>query len=195
MSSNTRNQLERWLKTIDVNGSVLDIGGSQNPICNGRTKSWLVNNYKILDLEQPHECKRKPDIIGDVQCGKINSIYIEETFDIAFCLEVSEYWWNPVQALLNINSLLKKDGLLFISFHLLYPRHKPLGLDYLRYTPEGAERLLREAGFEIVENISRVLKDDFSGSTLVSMIVNEGMRGWKDFDISEIGSLITARKK
>ena len=40
-------QLEDWIKTLDVSGSVLDIGGSQNPI-KGRTKSWDVNEYKIL---------------------------------------------------------------------------------------------------------------------------------------------------
>jgi SAM-dependent methyltransferase len=174
------------LHTIDVKGSVLDIGGSQNPI-KGRTKSWLVDNYKILDLEQPHECKQKPDIVADIQEDYTASD--QDIFDNIFCIEVSEYWYDPIFALNNIHRLLKKDGLLFISFHFIYPQHKPIGTDFLRYTPIGAEKLLQEAEFEILENIPRLSTFDF-----IEAWQAEGMRGWKDFDSNEIGSLITARK-
>ena len=44
--SNVRKQLENWLKTKDVNGSVLDVGGIHLPI-NGRKKlgMWMIINY------------------------------------------------------------------------------------------------------------------------------------------------------
>ena len=147
MSSFTRIQLEDYLKTIDVKANrVLDVGGSQNSI-KGRTKSWDVKEYKILDLETPHECKQKPDIVGDlnkVALGRDYYINLYEYFDTAFCLEVSEYWWNPFIALDNIKWLLKKDGILYLSTHFLYPVHNPVVDDYLRYTPRGITKLLEE---------------------------------------------------
>jgi SAM-dependent methyltransferase len=196
MISNTRNQLERWLKTIEIDGNhIADIGAAQNTL-KGRTKTWNPDSYVIFDLEQPHETRVNDWVRLDIQKDKITkkSIYYHG-FDTVFMLEVSEYLFDPLSALKNVNNLLEKDGLFYSSWHLLYPRHKPLGLDYLRYTPEGAERLLRETGFDIIENIPRIIKDDESIGELDCVYGREGMRGWRDFDISDIGSLITARKK
>lgn len=197
--SNTRRQLEEWLSQIDVKGSVLDIGGAQHNI-KGRTKSWKVTNYKILDLEQPHQ-GNQPDIIFDINSrNEIDDAevrYLERPewgYDNIFCIEVMEYIFNPLDALLNMNELLIDGGLLYISFHFIYPEHLPIGLDMLRYTSSGVVKLLEETGFTIIENIPRTLKDNFSRDILVSMYVNEGMRGWRDFDVNIIGNLIKARK-
>ena len=148
MTSRARIQLEDWLKTIDVFGNVIDIGGSQNPV-KGRTKSWNVKEYKIMDLEIPHEIKRKPDIIGDIQAVPTPEC------DIAFSLEVAEYWFNPLQALQNI-----KANHLYISFHWLYGLHNPEGTDFLRYSKYGIEKLLTAAGFKIIEMIPRELSSE-----------------------------------
>lgn len=146
MSSNTRKQLENWLKTISVKGTVLDVGGTAMSV-KGRTKNWKVSNYKILD-------HHKADYIGD-----INS-FTEELpeFDIVFCLEVMEYIWNPLMTLSTINSFLKLNGILYISFHFLFPHHNPANKDYLRYTKRGIEKILEETGFEIKEIIPRTTR-------------------------------------
>jgi SAM-dependent methyltransferase len=102
---------------------------------------------------------------------------------------------SPYQALENINRLLKTNGVLYISFHYLYPVHNPEGLDFLRYTPDGAEKLLKEAGFEILDHRRRVLEDDFSKTALSALISCEKMRPRKNYDHTIIGSLIKARKK
>lgn len=183
--SNTRIQLEAWLKTIDVVGSVLDIGGAQHNI-KGRTKSWDVDDYKVLDLEQPHQ-GAKSDIVADM------NYEIDEWghyFQNAFMIEVSEYLFNPLQAFKNVHWMLEINGLFYVSTHLFYPTHLPEGMDYLRYTPFGIVKLLEEAGFEILENIPRVAKVNFAEAWSI-----EGMRGWKDFDTSIIGNLIKCRKK
>ena len=66
MASYTRIQLEEYLKTIEIKGGrILDVGGSQKSI-GKRLKVFKPDEYKILDLEQPHECKQKPDIICDL---------------------------------------------------------------------------------------------------------------------------------
>jgi len=65
MSSFTRQVLENWLKTIDVNcDKVLDVGSSQLSIKN-RTKSFNVKELVGLDLEVPHVGERA-DIVCDL---------------------------------------------------------------------------------------------------------------------------------
>ena len=54
MASNTRRQLENWLKTIDVSGSVLDVGGLTLPVY-GRTKTWDVHSYAITDIKEKYK--------------------------------------------------------------------------------------------------------------------------------------------
>lgn len=175
MSSFSRQQLEAYLKTIDVKGNVIDIGGSQNPI-KGRTKSWNVDEYNILDLENPHH-GNMPDIISDIQEEEQYHLayLIAENgnfADIIFCIEVSEYWHNPLQALKNIHVCLKECGTLYISFHTIYPLHPPEGEDCLRYTKYGIERLMKESGFKIEQMVARKLKNDIRG-----LFNAEGMRG------------------
>jgi hypothetical protein len=197
MSSYSRQQLEAWLKTIDVKADkVLDIGGSQLPI-KDRTKTWDVKDYKILDLEQPHECKQRPDIICDLN-EELNFRVGDKsgvgTYDIAFCMEVSEYWYNPFQALKNIQTFLKQQGILYISFHFLYPVHNPINQDYLRYTPQGAIVLLQKAGFEIESFEYRTLIEP---GGVMGVYLSEGMKPIKPYN-SEIhyhqGILIKAKK-
>jgi len=136
--SNTRYQLEKWLQTAEIKGNVLDIGGYSKP-----------RGYKILDYKG-----------GDYVYDLNKEIpYLKDElpkFDTILCLEVMEYIFNPIQALTNINHLLNKDGILYISFHSLFPHHDPENIDYLRYTKRGVEKLLIETGFEILEIIPRI---------------------------------------
>lgn len=163
MSSYYRLQLEEWLKTIYVDRSiVLDVGGSQYPVKN-RTAVWNPSKVDILDLHCPHETKREPNVICDLNLS--NDIgepkyqadeNLFHKYDTAFCLEVTEYLWDPVQALKNIRYFLKDGGDLYISFPFLYPLHPPTGMDYMRYTKYGVVKLLYETGFTIVNQTPRV---------------------------------------
>lgn len=196
MPSNSRLQLESWLKTIDVKADrVLDIGGSQLPI-KDRTKSWEVNDYVILDLEQPHECKQKPDVISDIQNEswyKIKELDNVANYDVAFCIEVAEYWYNPLEALKNISFILRKGGILYISFHFLYPIHRPSGLDYLRYTEHGARKLLEETGFKVEELVYKNMELGVHSYGEMSGV--EGMRLDRDYHHHDAqGYLIKAIK-
>lgn len=196
MSSKTRQQLEKWLGEISVpnNSRVLDIGGSQNPI-QGRLKNKGENTeYKILDLAQPHECKQKPDLAGNVNealwCD-IDIYEIEDKFDTVFCIEVSEYWYDPYEAIENINYFLKKGGILYISFHFIYPMHNPIEEDCLRYTRFGCIKLLEKAGFKI-DKITPRMAEEMSPTQFYSA---EGMRPTKNVSFhNEVGYLIKAIK-
>ena len=190
MSSYSRQQLEDWLKTIDVKaGAVLDVGGSQLPI-KGRTKSWDVEGYRILDLAFPHEIKQKTDIIADINHRESDLSKYYGVFDVAFCLEVTEYLWNPVEAFDNIRRMLKQGGILYLSSHFVYCQHNPAEFDYLRYTPAGIEKILEMAGFEIIEHKKR------TSDYLPEYYVYDKMKMSKDNNINhnDIGSLIKAKK-
>lgn len=204
-----KNQLESWLKIIDVKADkVLDVGGGSNPI-KGRTKNWEVREYKILD-NQLEEMKQKPDIIFDLN---LKEGYQNETeiisellkFDVIFCLEIFEYIWNPVQALENLNRWLKVGGILYLSCPFVYPHHNPEGKDYLRVTRWGIEKLLKETGFEILEIKPRVeqgsirraggIRIKSERSTLENFYLGEEMHPVKNFNHAEIGYLVKARKR
>ena len=195
MSSYSRQQLEKWIKEIpSVKGKVLDIGGSQNPVAKRLADTAVcVDEYKILDLEVPHETKVKPDIVCDLNkvLDSNQPAYCCDSFDVAFCLEVSEYWWNPVQAMKNVNFFLKKGGILYISFHFIYPIHNPLGEDYMRYTEFGVEKLLKETGFEMENLQYRTAKELFP----IIFYQAEQMRPSRDYDRHNvIGYLVKAKK-
>jgi SAM-dependent methyltransferase len=212
MSSKARQDLEAWLKTIEIPNSsrVLDIGGSQNPII-GRIKIQGYTEpleYKILDLKQPHETKQKPDIVMDINVSDtalsdthefyhlgdiLNAKIVEGYFDTAFCIEVSEYWYNPLKALENINLFLKKGGILYISFHMLYGLHKPEREDCLRYTRYGIEKLLKETGFEIEEMIPKKITEE-GRQAIISFYQAEGMKILYNEDTFKEGYLIKAVK-
>lgn len=194
----TRLQLEDWLKEQNVEASkILDVGGAQLPILS-RLGNVKYNDYQILDLPEPHEVKEVPNIFYDLNqdllfaSGNLESY--RRYFDTVFCIEVAEYWYNPLNALKTINSLMETGGVLYISFTFLYPVHKPDGADYLRYTPDGAVKLLHEAGFEIVENRPRIIKDE-NAMKLFAFYNFEGFKASKTADHKIIGNLIKAVKK
>ena len=187
-----KTQLEEWLETIDVKAEkVLDVGGGSNPV-KGRTKSWEVLDYKILD-NKTEEMVQRPDYIFDI--NKKEEIIPEKLkYDIIFCLEVFEYVWNPVQAMENLYKWLKAGGILYISFPFIYPHHSPDGRDYLRYTRWGVDKLFKEAGFRTSKVRPRT--EINSDPTLLQWFLKEKMHPCRDYDgHNEIGYLCKCMKK
>ena len=171
-----RDQLENYLMGLEIKANrVLDIGGGSNPV-KTRVKSWDVKEYKILD-NKLEVCKDVPDY--NVDMNKPILYNYDMDFDMIFCLEVFEYIFNPIQALDNIYRLLVKGGVAYISFPLLYPIHEPAGHDFLRYTEEGVEKLLKETGFSRWDKVIRYAKPD-SQYFLNEFYKIEGMHCRKD---------------
>ena len=129
-----RDQLENYLKTIDVKAdTVFDVGGKEKPV-KSRTKSWTVKNYEILDLPQYDLNK---EIKLDRKCNLI------------FCLEVFEYLIDPVTAMKNIKNMLVEGGEAIISFPFVYPVHNDVAFDSLRFTETGIRRLAKHVGLTV----------------------------------------------
>lgn len=177
MSSYTRQQLEEWIKTIEVKGRLLDIGGSQKPAI-GRVKVVGDVVSEILDLPEPHENSPKPSIVHDIN-ERFNFPVGFEKYDIITCFEVMEYVWNPLEALRNMHRMLNDGGKAYISTAFIYPVHNPVGQDYLRYTEAGMVKLLDKVGFGINSVTSRVAMEPHM---LMSWYANEGMRPARDWN-------------
>lgn len=180
-----RQQLEDWLKELDVKSdTVLDIGGAQNPV-KGRTKSWDVKKYYILDLYTEYH------INLDEQLTNVNLLKFGEEADVIFCLEVFEYLISPLLALKNIEEFLKSDGRAYITFAFTYPHHNELEMDSLRYTEPGIKRLAEAIGLRITNTWYR---RDKSG-LLKSFYAMDGMRMAKEYPNHDVTGFIVELTK
>ena len=187
-----REQLESYLKEIDVKAkNVCDVGGGSNPV-NTRVKSWDVETYEIWDNGIEQQMQNALPIFKRFD---LNTMIIgngaREKFDIVFCLEVFEYIWNPVLAMNNLYDLLKKGGDLYISFPFIYPIHNPSQYDFLRYTQKGIERIMEQTGFESWELYNRIQKGNLN---IRSWFSSEGMHPAKGEDHNVVGYFVHAEK-
>ena len=115
----------------------------------------------------------------------------KEYFDQVFMLEISEYCWNIYQALLNINKLLKRGGIFWLSTHFIYPVHNPIECDSIRLTPYGVQKLLEETGFKIEEMKPRKMV----GGKIKEGMIEEKMRPARDYDGHDwVGCIVKCRK-
>lgn len=173
--SKWREELEGWLKTIDVNcGSVLDVGGSEKPI-RGRTKTWSTVAYGNLDIENGYDLD-DPELILKAQPA-----------DVVFCLETLMYTTDPLTAVKNLARLTKKH--LYLSNPLEgYPETKPAGTDMLRLFPNWYRQVFPSVGLDIqsLEIVEPSTPGHFSRA-----IVAEG---YKAFRRHSSGILIHATK-
>ena len=129
---------------MEIKGSVADVGGLFWS-AKGRTKTWDVSLYDIWDVK----ASRDHNFASYVH--DFNRPIDEPTapaYDNAFCIEVTDHLWNPVQAFQNINSILKTGGMLYISSNFLFPHHT--GFDCIRLTSTGLKKILEETGFEVL---------------------------------------------
>lgn len=170
-----REQLENYLKQLEVNAdTVFDIGGGAWPV-KERVKSWNVGKYVIYDNNQE---KAKEDILivdFDINIDNFPSdkVLTHNKADIIFCLEVFEYVYDPITAVRNIWNMLKERGKAYITFPFVYPMHEPITRDYLRYTEEGVYKLLEKAGFS--RNMINIKKRVDKSGLLQSFYRADGM--------------------
>ena len=184
--SEFRNQLESYLKELDIKANrILDIGGGANPV-KSRVKSWKVKHYEIWDskLEQP-KAKVKEFDLDDLYSFDDKEL---EKFDIVFCLEVFEYIICPQIAMENICALTKEKA--YITFPFVYPYHQPVQNDYLRYTQRGVEKLLEGTGFKTWKITKRIDKSNL----LQAFYQSDGMHPAKGFQHDTTGFIVEAEK-
>jgi len=167
-----RDQLENYLKTIDVKTeTVFDVGGKEKPV-KGRTKSWTVKNYEILDIPEHDLNVLFPN---PKQCNLI------------FCLEVFEYLIDPVTAMKNIKNMLTKGGEAIVSFPLVYPVHNDVNFDSLRFTETGVKRLAKHVGLTVKSINYRKTRTN----SLVKYYSEDGMKMAKGINHDITGYIVS----
>lgn len=178
MGSVYKKQLNDWVASLNVQAAtVLDIGGAQNPI-KGRTNSWDVQEYKIMDLQTPHVEKQHPDLVQDMnqELSWDHHDYFEGV-DLIFCLGVFDYVINPNIAMENIYNLLAPEGKAWIEFPFVYAHHEPLMEEGCRYSEGCIYRLCKQANLKIVDMIRKPAGNDH----LVRFYQADGHRMAKDY--------------
>lgn len=196
MSSYYKQQLNEWKASLDVKAEVVfDIGGAQDPI-KGKTKSWDVKDYRIIDLREPHVLVKEPDIIHDMNedldVNYTTNKYIEKTADLIFMLGVMDYVINPNVAMSNIFWLLRKGGHAWVEFPFVYPIHNPVDDEGCRYSEGCIRRLAKQAGLNIEEIVYKRPKP--GNNKLLEFYAEDGMRAAKGYDHNVTGYIVRFRK-
>jgi SAM-dependent methyltransferase len=143
--SKSREQLNKWLKGIELEGGcLLDVGVQDKPVEN-RLGRCEVDCYRTLDVDD----QWLPDYVADLNLDWTQDIVGDKKFDYVFMIEVIEHLWNPIFALEGIRDIMNPGGLLYISWPFINPMHD--FFDANRYTMECMEAMLDYAGFSVVD--------------------------------------------
>lgn len=185
-----KDQLNSFVSTLEVKAKVVfDWGGSQNPI-KGRTRSWDVQDYKIVDLAEPHVEKQKPDFVWDANENHWPDEDMNKymgNVDALFMFGVFDYVIEPGQAMRNVASLLSPSGYAWIEFPLFYGHHEPLWAEGCRYSEGCIMRLLDRADLKLDE----IIRKPAGNPLLVEFMRLDGQRLSKNYQYHDTVGFIT----
>lgn len=124
-----------------MSGKCMDFGCGTSPY----KKLLPVKEYVGVEIETDN---KKPDI---VYYDGYTLPFEDEKFDSIISSEVFEHVFNIEDIVLELNRVLKPEGIMLLTVPFAYPKHcEPY--DYKRYTMEGLKDLLKNAGFEFMES-------------------------------------------
>ncbi len=127
-----------------INGKILDVGCGQKPY------EYLFNatNYVGLEIDTPeNHLYKKADYFYDGQTFP----FPDCSFDGIICNQVLEHVFTPDTFLLEVNRVLKGEGVFLLTVPFIWDEHEQ-PYDYARYSSFGLRYLLEKHGFEILEN-------------------------------------------
>jgi SAM-dependent methyltransferase len=124
-------------------GALLDLGCGTQPY-----RHLYEHRFRQI-VTGDHTVRSKIDVQLDIH----DLPFEDEAFDAVILAEVIEHVSDPLKALLEVQRVLKKNGLLFLTWPLIHPLHE-LPNDYARYTEFGMNRLLKISGFQL-ETLTR----------------------------------------
>lgn len=188
MGSYYKKQLNDFVASQNVKAKLLyDIGGAQSPI-KGRTASWDVEDYKIIDLNEPHVELQHPDIHHDMNTEWVS----KKQADVIYCLGVSDYIINPNIFMGNIKKMLTTNGHAWVEFPFVYPIHNPKDDEGCRYSEGCIRRLAKQSGLNIEEII---YKRPMPGNRLLLEFYSaDGMRAARGVDHNVTGYIVRFTK-
>jgi SAM-dependent methyltransferase len=130
-----------------LSGGVIDVGAGESPW------RFLFNSkcdYVGLDIANADDFRMKPSREDITYYEGGDFPFPDKEFSSAICIETLEHVFEPKQMLAEIFRVLDDGGTLLISVPWSARRHH-IPYDYFRYTPEGLNHLLVQAGFVGIE--------------------------------------------
>ena len=103
------------------------------------------SNYESVDIRPACGCT----YTGDIE--KLSTIVDIRSYDVVFCFETLEHVLTPGKALAQMRSVLKDDGIIFISVPFTMGHHTPR--DLWRWTEDGMRLLLLRNGFKPIKQM------------------------------------------
>ena len=133
--------------STEFNGNFLDVGCGSKPY-----KVFLLENTKIekyvgLDIENARKYGEDTADIFWTSDGKIP--LPSESVHSAMATEVLEHCPDPGATLSEVSRVLAPGSTFFLTVPFLWNLHE-VPFDEYRYTPFSLERLLKNAGFEVI---------------------------------------------
>ncbi len=117
-------------------GRLLDLGCGAKPY-----EPLFANPYTGIDVQAVHG---RPDC-----CAIAERLPISDgSFAVVLSTQQLEHVEDPALVLSEAHRVLQRDGVLLLSTHGVWPYH-PDPHDYWRWTEEGLDRLITDAGFEV----------------------------------------------
>lgn len=128
-----------------VSGPILEIGSKDFGNTPDFRSVFPDREYIGLDMEEG----KGVDIVIDLtdQFDLINEKLSGKKFKTIICFSVLEHCKNPFKMGANIEQLLDKDGILFVSVPFSWRIHG-YPSDYWRFTPDGIRALFPELDFD-----------------------------------------------
>ena len=130
-----------------IQGELLDVGAGYSP---WRKLLSADCEYFGLDIASANDFKMQPNQSDVTYYEGGQFPFPDEKFSAAICIETLEHVSNPDQMLAEIFRVLEGGGVLLLSVPWSARRHH-IPFDFFRYTPEGLNHYLNEAGFVGIE--------------------------------------------
>jgi len=156
--------------------AVLEIGSRNvSAAADGRTRFPGVEDYTGVDIHPGQYV----DVVADAH--QLSQAFPQKRFDFVYSISVFEHLMFPWKAAMEINSILKTGGHVFVATHPTWPPHE-LPWDFWRFLHHSAHSLFNEVtGFEVVDVCeglpARVfsLVNDPSARTLYQFQLHQGI--------------------
>ena len=129
---------------VKVNGKILDVGCGQKPY----EKMFRSSQYIGLEIDSPENRQNKK---ADYFYNGTTFPFQDSEFDSIIANEVFEHVFNPADFLIEINRVLKPEGLLLMTVPFCWDEHEQ-PYDYARYSSFGLIATVEKQGFKVIEH-------------------------------------------
>lgn len=129
----------------NLKGVIIDLGSGKNP---SYQRYWKIfpSKFITIDIDKNNE----PDIIADIN----KPLPLGDNFaDVVFLFNVIYIIEKPEKLIKEIFRILKDGGIFFFYFPFIFNESKEPD-DYIRFTSQSIERLLKNVGFKEYQIIS-----------------------------------------